>query len=421
MQNRFALAGVVTLAALIGCTTAHTASTLGPLYPITTFGAIGDAATLNTAAIQSSIDHAAASGGGTVVIPKGVFLSGSIFLKPGVNLHLDQGAVLKGSTNISDYPLCPTRIEGHATTWIPALINADGIDHLQIAGPGTLDGSGKPFWEEFWRRRAADKATKNLDVPRPRLMFLKDCHDLSVSHLTLKNSGFWNLHLYRCDNAAISALDISAPPHSPSTDGIDIDSCQNVTVRDCHISTDDDCIALKGSKGPDADKDSESPPVSNIHVTGCTMAMGNAILTCGSEATYIHDIEVDHCNALPTNSCMLRLKLRPDTPQRYENISVHDIHLDGPGKIISIEPWNQYFDLKGHAPPNSIVRNITVSNVTGSFGSFGIIHGHPHGDISHITLKNINVQLDDGQLKLGPVTDLVIKDVIINGKPYTTP
>src|SRR5438067_1145503 len=108
--------------------------------PITKFGAVGDGQTLNTKTIQSAIDHAAQSGGGAVVIPEGVFLSGAIFLKPGVNLRLDERAVLKGSTDIKDYPKMKTRIEGHFEPWIPALVNADEADHLRISGSGTLDG-----------------------------------------------------------------------------------------------------------------------------------------------------------------------------------------------------------------------------------------------------------------------------------------
>src|SRR5579872_5202054 len=97
---------------------------------ITDFGAVADGKTLNTAHIQSAIDELAKKGGGTVVIPQGVFLSGAIFLKPGVNVYLEEGAVLKGSTEICNYPKMKTRIEGQFVDWIPALINADGCDHL---------------------------------------------------------------------------------------------------------------------------------------------------------------------------------------------------------------------------------------------------------------------------------------------------
>ena len=119
------------------------------LVSIIDLGAVGDGQTLNTKVIQAAIDRVAAQSGGTVTIPKGVFLSGAVFLKPGVNLHLDEGAVLKGSTNIEDYPKTRTRIEGHFEEWIPALVNAKECDHVRIEGAGTLDGSGQPFWDLF--------------------------------------------------------------------------------------------------------------------------------------------------------------------------------------------------------------------------------------------------------------------------------
>src|ERR1044071_2040617 len=129
-------------------------------------GAVGDGKTLNTASIQSAVDQLASKGGGTLVIHKGVFLSGAIFLKPGVNLHLEEGAVLKGSTDRKDYPKMRTRIEGHFEEWLPALVNADRVDHLRITGSGTLDGNGAPFWEDFWARRKENPKTTNLDVER---------------------------------------------------------------------------------------------------------------------------------------------------------------------------------------------------------------------------------------------------------------
>lgn len=169
----------------------------GERYNITAYGAIGDSTTLNTTYIQSAID-ACAKTGGTVVIPKGIYLSGSIFLKPGVDLEIQEAGVLKGSTDINNYPSLMTRIEGHFEPWPAALVNADKADGLQITGPGTLDGSGDPFWKEFYHKRELDKKTTNLSVPRPRLAFIQHSKNVSISGIHFKNSGFWNLHLYRC-------------------------------------------------------------------------------------------------------------------------------------------------------------------------------------------------------------------------------
>ena len=117
---------------------------------IVDIGAVGDGVTLCTTNIQKAIDQVAEKGGGTVVVPKGVFLTGALFLKPTVNLFLDEDAVLQGSTNIEDYPKMPTRVEGHIQVWRPALLNADKVDHLRITGKGRIQGGGKPYWEAFW-------------------------------------------------------------------------------------------------------------------------------------------------------------------------------------------------------------------------------------------------------------------------------
>src|SRR5438067_1134778 len=203
-------------------------------FDISEHGAVGDGKTLNTKAIQSAIDQCAGSGGGTLVVPKGEFLSGALFLKPGVNVELLEGAVLKGSTNIEDYPKANTRIEGHFEPWRAALLNADKADHLRITGPGTLDGSGAPFWQEFYRRRKEDSKTTNLNVERPRLAFIQNSEDVQVSGVTFKDSGFWNLHLYRCHNVVVENCRFQAPhgavpDHASSSDGIHADSLQDVT------------------------------------------------------------------------------------------------------------------------------------------------------------------------------------------------
>ena len=391
---------------------------------ITDFGALPDGKTLSTSAIQQTIDHLASSGGGTVIIPQGTFLTSSIFLKPGVNLHLNKDAVLKGSGLIADYPRVATRVEGHFQPWVAALINADRTDHLRIDGDGTIDGGGQPYWTAFRQAARTNRGTKNLDVPRPRMFFISRCADVQVSGLHLKDSGFWNLHVYHCDGVALSNLDIRAPQGAPSTDGMDIDSSQNVAITGCTFSVSDDCIALKGSKGPLALDDESSPPVENIIVSNCTFLQGGSIVTCGSEATIVRDVHVEHCTAEGPNSrgiTVCRLKLRPDTPQDYEDLHFHDITLNGLGRIIGVEPWRQYFDLQGHAPPTRTVRNITLDDVHGSFGSFGVIQPNPGDTLENITLQNINVKLTGAPPHLVGVKNLTLNNVTINGIPYTGP
>jgi alpha-L-rhamnosidase len=385
-------------------------------------GAVPDGKTLNTRSIQSAIDQLASNGGGTLIIPPGKFLSGALFLKPKVNLSIQASAVLAGSTNIEDYPSMPTRIEGHTQVWRPALINASGCDNLQITGDGTIQGGGKPYWDAFWAARKANAKTKNLDVDRPRNLFIEDSKNILVSGVSLRESGFWNIHLYRCQQATIEKVDIRTPRHSPSTDGIDVDSCQNVTIHGCHISVDDDNIALKGTKGPLADKDSGSPAVEHVRISDCTFGLGNGILTLGSEASHVSDVIVENCKieGADTNR-VLTIKLRPDTPQHYEDIHVRNIVINCPGSLISIQPWTQYFNLAGHDAPSQTVENVSVSNVTGTAASFGRIDGPSKSVVRNITLENIDLQLKDPATVIKNVENLKLDNVKINGHLVTAP
>ena len=145
-------------------------------YVITKSGVSTDSTKLNTHAIQNVIDKAEANGGGTIVIPKGVFLTGALFFKPKTRLRLLEGAVLKGSDDISNYPLIPSRMEGRSIYYYAALINAYYVDSFSITGPGTIDGNGLGFWKAFWAYRDSmrkiGKSATNLEVHRPRLLFI---------------------------------------------------------------------------------------------------------------------------------------------------------------------------------------------------------------------------------------------------------
>ena len=394
-------------------------------HPITDFGAVAGGETLNTAAIQAAIDAAAARGGGRVVIPAGVFRSGSIFLKQGVALHLAEGAVLKGSENIEDYPKLKTRIEGHFEPWRMALVNASGLTGLRITGPGKFDGSGPVYWRAFWQRRKENPRCTNLEVERPRLMFIERCTDVRIENTALEDSGFWNLHLYRCRDVVVENVRITIPSSTPelrgpSTDGIDIDSSQNVTVRKCYISTHDDNIALKGSKGPFADQDADSPPVENILVEDTEVGDGNGLITCGSEATLVRNVTVRNC-VMTGHATMLTLKLRPDTPQHYENITMENIRLAGSGRLLNVAPWMQFFDLKGQPPPPRQVNNITLRNITGSYRTLGVLGGNAGDVLRDITLENVDVKLTDENFRLGPVENLQLRNITVNGKPFVPP
>lgn len=391
---------------------------------ITDFGAVADGNSVNTKAIQDAIDHLAARSGGTVIIPRGIFVSGALFFKPKVHLHLQADGVLRCSTDMANFPARRTRIEGHfEDKFTPALINATNCDGLQITGEGTLDGAGRPIWDLFWKLRNAAPDPRNfpnIGIPRARLALIEHSRGVRIGGITFRDSQFWNLHIYNCDGVLVRQTRFEVPDdyrQAPSTDGIDIDSSRNVTVDGCFFSVTDDCIACKGSRGPHAMEDKSSPPVERIRVRNCVYKRGGGVLTLGSEATIVRDVIVEDCRIIG-HVRVATLKLRPDTSQRYEDITFRNITSeDTAGAILSIQPWSQYANLQGAAPPQSVVRNVKLIGVKGRFASFGTIRPNPgQTEISNVLLKDFDVVLQQDKLAASGVTDLKFEDVIVNGQ-----
>lgn len=398
---------------------------------IVSLGAVADGAKVNTKAIQAAIDKVAGMrAGGTVVVPKGTFVSGALFFKPKVNLRLEAGAVLQCSQDVAaDFPAQRTRIEGHFEEHFnPALINAKNCDGFQLTGEGTLDGAGKPVWDKFWEMRTAasargDRNFQNVGLPRARLALIESSKGVKIEGITFKDSQFWNCHLYNCDGVTVSKVRFEVPDdykQAPSTDGIDVDSSRNVTVDGCYFSVTDDCIALKGSKGVHANEDTTSPPVEHIRVRNCTYKRGGGVLTIGSEATLVRDVLVEDCK-ITGNVRVATIKLRSDTPQHYEDVTFRNITSEAtPSNIIAMQPWSQFTNLQGAPPPKSVVKKISLIGIKGPFAAFGTMRPNPgQTDISDILLKDFDVTLQQDKLNATGVTDLKYENVMVNGAKQT--
>lgn len=341
---------------------------LGKQYVLTDYEIFADGR-LHTEEIQALIDKAAANGGGVIVVPRGTFMTGGLQFKQGTHLYLEDGATLMGSDFIGDYPLGKTRIEGETCTYFGALINADGLDGFTISGKGTIDGNGLRYHKQFWLRRKWNPKCTNKDEQRPRLVYVSNCKNVQIEGVKLQNSAFWTTHIYNSENVKLLNLSIyslSTPNHAkgPSTDAIDLDVVKNVLVKGCYMSVNDDAIAMKGGKGPWADDPTKSEGNGgneNVIIEDCTYGFCHGCLTCGSESIYNHNIilrriQVDEAARL------LWLKMRPDTPQRYEYITVENI-TGSVGQFIYIQPWTQFYDLKDRKdPPMSYSDHITMRN-----------------------------------------------------------
>ena len=336
-------------------------ATLGERFVVTDYGVQQDSTLLQTEQLQAVIDRAAQQGG-VVVIPKGVFLSGSLFFKQGTHLHLEEGAVLKGSDDIANFPILDTRIEGQSVKYFAALVNADGVKGFTITGKGAIDGNGLRYWRAFWLRRQWNRKCTNMDEQRPRLVYISNAQDVRIEGVTLRNSPFWTCHIYRSERVKVLDVTFFAPAKpvkAPSSDALDLDVCRDVLVKGCYLSVNDDAVALKGGKGPWADQDPNNGSNERIIIEDCTFGFCHSCLTCGSESIHnrnviLRRIRVDEANRL------LWLKMRPDTPQNYEYITVEDIR-GNVGSFLYIRPWTQFFDLKDRKdPPMSYGDHITM-------------------------------------------------------------
>lgn len=289
--------------------------TLGKRYVVTEYGVVkGDSTLIQTEAIQKVIDLAAANGGGVVTIPEGVYLSGSLFFKPGTHLNVAKNGRLKGSDAITHYKIIDTRLEGQTIKYFAALVNAIECDGFTITGPGTIDGNGWRFWDEFWLRRKVNPDCTNLEALRPRLVYIANSNNIEVSNVRLVNSGFWTNHLYRCNYVKYLNDYIWAKtdgyPKGPSTDALDLDVCSDVLVNGCYMNVNDDAVCLKGGKGTYVEKDPNNGGNARVLVENCSFGKCNSGITFGSEAWDCENVILRDCKFKDTYHIVL-FKMRP--------------------------------------------------------------------------------------------------------------
>lgn len=388
---------------------------LGSAYVVTEYG-IADDGKVHTTEFQNLIDTIAQKGGGVVVIPAGTYLSGALFFKQGVHLYIEEDGVLKGSDDISDYPLCDTRIEGENCRYFPALVNADGVDGFAMCGKGTIDGNGLRSWKAFWIRLEWRDGAINKDEQRARLVYLSNCSNTVISGLKLQNAQFWTCHFYRCDHTKIlncSMYSPSSPVPAPSTDGVDIDVCTDFLIKNCRFEVNDDGIALKGGKGPYADTAPENGSNERVIIEDCEFGFCHACLTCGSESIHNRNIIMRRIRSLGAN-ILFRMKMRPDTPQHYEYIAVEGVtgHM---GHFIDINPWTQYFDLKGRKDiPLSYANDIIMRDCDCECDVFFEVKpAEEQYRLSDFCFSNLKIKAGNTDIAQETVDNLAITDCVL--------
>jgi exo-poly-alpha-galacturonosidase len=400
---------------------------------VTDYGAIADAKTVNTKAIQGAIDKCAAAGGGTLVVPKGTFLSGALFLKQGVNLLVEKDGVLKGTTNIDDYPQIQTRWEGTEEMWTSAFINAEGLTDLTISGDGTIDGSGEEWVQQNPYRRpapaavvdgAASAAAAAVPDPaaaraprrgRPRLIGIQNSKRVRIADLNLHNQAVWCLFILYSEDVVAEGLKITAEHNIPSSDGIDIDSSKHVRVSKVYIDVDDDCISIKSGK--DADGLRVNRPAEDIVIENSHFAYGHGGVAMGSETSGgIRNVEVRDCVADSGNWAPIRFKTQPSRGGVVENITYRNMTLHETKQAFEFSlEWRMVPPIAPPSKPLPVVRNVKIINVSGDVQSVGSIHGLAGSPIQGITFEGCHITAQRG-FKLDHARDVDMKGLTLDVK-----
>ena len=393
-------------------------STLGQQYVVTDYGVSNDSTIVQTQQLQAVIDKAASEGGGVVVIPRGTFLSGSLFFKPGTHLHIAEGGKLKGSDRIANFKIIKTRIEGETCDYFAALVNADHVDGFTITGNGTIDGNGYHYWEEFWIRRKWNRKCTNKDAQRPRLVYISNSSNVTVQDVRIMNSAFWTNHIYNSDHVRYLDCFIYAPTSgmkAPSSDAIDIDKCHDILINGCFMNVNDDAVVLKGGKGTYADTMSVNGPVERVLVQNCHYGTVHSMLTLGSESLHDRNIILRNCKSNSTNR-VLWLKMRPDTPQQYEYVTVDGV--EGKTKsFLYIRPWSQFYNpQKRDDMPESFCRHITIKNISMDCVNFFDVSTSSKYDLCDFSFENIKVSDQKNAFDAHLIDNTKVKNVVINNK-----
>ena len=313
------------------------------------YGIKGDGTTLNTAAIQHYIDDAQKGGRiCTVWFHPGTYLTGSIFIKSGVTMHIGKGVTLLGSQNIADYPERPTRIAGIEMTWPSALINIYKESNVTITGEGTIDGDGKIFWDSYWALRKIDEPkglrwASDYDARRPRLVQIFDSSNVTFGGgLHLQRSGFWTVHICYSHDVVVDGvtIDNNIGGHGPSTDGIDIDSSRHIEVMHADITVNDDALCLKA--GRDADGLRVNRPTEDIKLHDNIVREGAAGVTFGSETSGgFRRIEAWNITTFAKVPVGILFKSAHTRGGFAEQVDLHDFTMTGTSVVLRITMnWN---------------------------------------------------------------------------------
>ena len=427
-------------------------------FDIARYGAKGDGLFLNTKAIQQAIDIASDKGGGTVLLPSGLWVSGPIVLKNNINLHLAKGAVLQFSDNRDDYPIVETTWEGNIAYRCQAPIWGVNLTNVALTGDGIMDGAGQ-VWKQVkkskltesqWKsllaiggilnekkdtwfpsemskygnenmgwtnKKTADKTLEDYqkirDFLRPNFISLSSCRNVLIDGITFLNSPAWTLHPLLCEHITIKNVNVKNPWYGQNNDALDLESCRNGIVENSTFDTGDDAICIKSGRDEEGRK--RGKPTQNIIVRNNTVFHAHGGFVIGSEMSGgVKNLYVNNNNFLGTD-IGLRFKTARGRGGVVEKIYISDIKMNNiPGEAIL---FDMYYMAKDPVPlegdDNSLpeIKAEKLGDGTPSFKDFFIenvnckgaetaimLRGLPEMNIKNISIKNSNFTSNKGLL-----------------------
>ena len=362
------------------------------MFNILSYGAVADGKTLNTQAIQNAIDACFYAGGGRVVIPSGIFKTGTVWLKSGVELHLEINATLLASDNMDDYNPLDAYEQNFSVPfeyWVGKhLIIAHEIENVAITGFGTIDGNCYAFVDDdfnnpqWFRWRAGSFKCKDPEKLRPgQLIVFIECKHVRVHDVTVRNSGCWSLFLHGCEYVGIRGYKVFNPINMLNSDGLDIDSSRYVTVSDCIIHSGDDGITIRCDENKLKNKNIHSEYITitncSIHSGICAFRLG--VGTGSIKHVRISNITVSRCREL-LQFCTAYLTKGCDC---IEDVYVNNISSNDTDRMISMFGNN-----------GAYVRDVHIENVRSDAASMSYIHQND-GIIDNVSLRNVEIHAFD--------------------------
>ena len=439
------------------------------------YGAVADGNTLNTKSINAAIDALNKKGGGVVLVPAGLWLTGPVVLKSNINLHLASGATLLFTTDKNEYPLVQANWEGLPQMRNQSPVSATNATNIAITGKGIIDGNGD-VWravkidkltESQWKKKVAsggvlsdDKKTwypsesflKGSKMPanpgmitpdrdaafyqsikdflRPNLLLLTKCNTILLEGITFQNSPAWCLHPLMCENLTVRSVFVKNPWYAQNGDGIDAESCKNVLIENSVFDVGDDALCMKSGRDEEGRK--RGMPIENVIIRGCTVYAAHGGFVIGSEMSGgARNIWVNNCTFVGTD-IGLRFKTTRGRGGVVENIFIKDIYMkDIPAEAILFDMYYMAKDpvvlagekrelpkveFKTVDETTPVFKNFHISNVYCNGAEKGIfVRGLPEMHVKDIVLENMVLQANKG-IDVQEATNITFKNIKIISK-----